>query len=75
MKDPLRALRRHHVARLKKKRQKYWGRKLNDPASLGKVAATPCPCSCWMCGNPRKNLNQPTLEERRDAQNDYDEPV
>lgn len=23
------------------------------------------PCSCYMCGNPRKYFNMPTLQERR----------
>lgn len=26
------------------------------------------PCSCWMCGNPRRHLGEVTLQERR--QND-----
>ncbi|QDV38599.1 hypothetical protein [Tautonia plasticadhaerens] len=22
-------------------------------------------CSCWMCGNPRRHLGEPTIQERR----------
>ncbi len=56
MKNMKRALRRHHVARLKAARRFHWGRDLrHDAESLGKAVATPCPCSCWMCGNPSRH--------------------
>lgn len=64
MKDTKRALRRHHVRRLKKSRQHYWGPATKDPGHAGKVVSTPCPCSCWMCGNPRRHLNEPSRQER-----------
>lgn len=66
-----RAQRRADRKRLQKKRQfhwgyghKYrWGRYTDgrgeicfmDPDVAGKVVNTPTPCSCAMCGNPRRN--------------------
>lgn len=65
MKNMKRALRRHHVARLKKARRYYWGQDIRqDAKSLGKVVETPTPCSCWMCGNPRRTINEATWQER-----------
>ena len=65
MKNMKRALRRHHVARLKKARSYYWGRDIRqDVKSLGKAIDTPTPCSCWLCGNPRRTSNEVTLQER-----------
>jgi len=66
MKNMQRALRRHHVARLKAKRRFHWRMDLrHEPRRLGIAIHTPCPCSCWMCGNPRRHLNEPTWQERR----------
>ena len=66
MKDMKRALRKHHAARLKKTRGFHWGRDIRqDAKSLGKVVDTPAPCSCWMCGNPRRYFNESTQQERR----------
>ena len=55
------------TARIKAKRQKdhYTG---NKTARAPKLFRTPTPCSCWMCGNPRKWFKQPTIQERRFAQ-------
>ncbi len=64
MRSKKRASRRHHRARLKKKRQYYRGRRLTD-AALGIVVNTPTLCSCWMCGNPRKYFGEQTIQERR----------
>lgn len=30
-----------------------------------KVAETRKPCSCWMCGNPRRYFNEKTMQEKR----------
>lgn len=51
-----RALRRHHRQRVKNNRKKYWTVFPHEesPKRLGIVTTTPCICSCWMCGNPRK---------------------
>ena len=56
-----RAIRRHHIARLKNNRKSYWGydRRRDgqmDAKQLGKVVQYPTPCSCTMCGNPRKKI-------------------
>ena len=49
---------RHHAARVKANRKLYHFK--------GKTAyKTPAPCSCWMCGNPRKWFKTPTIQERR----------
>lgn len=66
MKDMKRALRRHHAARLKHARGHYWGHDIrHEPKLLGKVINTPTPCSCWMCGNPRRHSKELTRQERR----------
>lgn len=67
-----RSVRRHHKAR-----KKTWVRRvlphffLGDreppPRRVGMYADTPKPCSCWMCGNPRRYLNEPPIQERRAA--------
>lgn len=51
-----RALRRHHRQRVKNNRKKYWTVFPHEesPRRLGIITTTPCICSCWMCGNPRK---------------------
>lgn len=66
MKDMKRVLRRHHAVRLKAARRFHWGRDIRHDAKLiGKVIDTPTPCSCWMCGNPRRYQNKLTCQERR----------
>lgn len=47
--DLMRSIRRHHRTRLLKRRKHYYN-KVND----ARIADTPTPCSCWMCGNPRR---------------------
>lgn len=65
MSQNLRALRRHHTARLKKARRFYHGRDLErEPKRRGQALATPAPCSCWMCGNPRHHDGEATRQER-----------
>ena len=68
--DTKRALRRHHRKRLKRKRAGYWyGADENSgPLTrrhLGIALATPAPCSCWMCGNPRRYFGEKTVQEKR----------
>ena len=65
-----RAIRRHHRARLKTKRKSYYGgTQSSDPVAIGKWIDTPTPCSCWMCGNPRRQRwsaeMRLTMQERR----------
>lgn len=68
--DP-RGLRRHHRERLLKKRRFYFGtdhEQEGREAWRGRLAKTSTPCSCWMCGNPRKFFGARSVGERRDAQ-------
>ncbi|WP_416191735.1 hypothetical protein [Neisseria sp. CCUG12390] len=71
-----RALRRHHIARLKHKRRRDYhiydrdSGRLTGP--LNRHVTTPCLCSCRMCGNPRKfhgnSRAARTVAERRAAE-------
>lgn len=66
--SPGRALNRHHRQRLLAKRRFYHGRDYDDPElerRRGQNAKTPVPCSCCMCGNPRKYFGERTVQERR----------
>jgi hypothetical protein len=58
------SLRRHHRARLIRKRRDYWNTAV-EHKTLGKLDKTPTPCSCHMCGNPRRHTGRPTLQEIR----------
>ena len=65
IKDLTRSLRRHHLARLKKYRQFYWGRRMvDDPRALGQVATTPTSHQGWLDGNPRRYCRELALDER-----------
>ena len=64
-----RAIRRHHEARRKvwvRKNLRHYFLSPDDPPPrrVGLYADTPKVCSCWMCGNPRRYLNEPTLQEQ-----------
>lgn len=69
------AIRRHHYKRLKAKRRYYWFGNdyrrfewekpvIMDAKTLGKVTATPHPCSCMGCGSPRR-IGELTRQEIR----------
>lgn len=69
------AVRRHHLQRLRAKRRHYWfGNDYRmkdwekpvwmDSKTLGKVTATPHPCSCMGCGSPRR-IGELTRQEIR----------
>lgn len=71
------AQRLHDRARLKAKRRYHWGVDHADPDApdakrlaerLSQLVDTPKPCSCVMCGNPRKFFGEPSIHERSDAQ-------
>jgi hypothetical protein len=63
-----RALRRHHEERIKRRVRNYYGGvHRDDPRRVGQMAHARKLCSCWMCGNPRRYFNEPTLRERREA--------
>ncbi len=51
-----RAIRRHNRTRLFRRRRHYWGYGSNmfPEEAIPSVIDTPTPCSCWMCGNPRR---------------------
>lgn len=63
------SIRRHHYLRRKmfvKKQWKSLGRNIDfDPIIVGKYANTRQPCSCYMCGNPRKYLGEKTIQEKK----------
>lgn len=65
-----RALRRHHVHRLQRKRRTYWSNKACDwtPRLLNQVVANAAKCSCTSCGNARKWFGERTVQERRAMQ-------
>ncbi len=66
-----RAMRRHHLARLKAKRSAYYGGYIKalpleeQQRHLGILAHTARRCSCPLCGNPRKHWHQATWQEKR----------
>ena len=63
-----RALRRHHEQRMKQRVANYYGGYARwSPRARGILAHSRTPCSCWMCGNPRRHLGERSLQERRSA--------
>ena len=70
-----RAIRRHHRQRLLNKwirriyieiKQTKIGRETESIEQRARyLVQTPCPCSCAMCGNPRKHFGERTIQERR----------
>jgi hypothetical protein len=75
-KNRKRAWRRHYY-QLQKKRAKrvhaWWIVQSDiDESIWGRWANTMKPCSCVMCGNPRKYYNELTMQERR-AEYSYSE--
>ncbi|KLV05084.1 hypothetical protein ABT56_12845 [Photobacterium aquae] len=66
MKIAKRALRRHHIQRVKNNRKTFWGNSVNiSNRRLGICASTPCVCSCWMCGNQRKYYGASFSDKKR----------
>jgi hypothetical protein len=62
------ARRRADRARLRKKRVFWWFcDHAKSDVELGRLIDTPTPCSCWMCGNPRRffKTDRLTVWERR----------
>ena len=61
-----RAYRRRQVTRWKERVADYYhGTHQGDPRRIGQMSSTRAPCSCWMCGNPRRYFDDITLQERR----------
>ena len=63
-----RAYRRHQIKRcLDNRKNDFYGATSRE--ALKRHVVTPAACSCWMCGNPRKHLNEITLQEQRSILN------
>lgn len=43
----------------------YGGVHAHEQRRIGWLANSRAPCSCWMCGNPRRYLGELTIQERR----------
>ncbi|MHB8266605.1 MAG: hypothetical protein ACYDC7_11885 [Acidithiobacillus ferrivorans] len=70
---PPRAIRRHHRHRLWCNRRFHWNRDLSgDQRTRAQAIDTSTPCSCWMCGNPRKYFGEKTMQERKKDQEKED---
>jgi hypothetical protein len=61
-----RALTRHHHQRMKQRRSGYFTAGDQSARSVGIVASTAKPCSCWKCRNKRQEEGK-TLQEHRSA--------
>ena len=60
--------RRHQELRIKSRIADYYGGYARgNPRAVGRLAHARQPCSCWMCGNPRRHLGARTLQESRAA--------
>lgn len=69
---------RNRIGKRMVKRYYVWGSDgmdmdvANDPSQVGYLGNTRTPCSCWMCGNPRRKFKKGkerlTLQERRHAE-------
>ena len=58
-----RALRRHLLARAKRRVAVTHRYARGNARVIGMLARTPAPCSCPMCGNPRRHFGKRTLKE------------
>jgi hypothetical protein len=64
-----RALRRHHYQRMKRRAVRLFRDIWKEPhltrddIMVGIYANTHKPCSCSMCGNPRRHFKKPTRKE------------
>lgn len=66
--------RRHHHQRMInkvrnfphiRKMAEWFGTAESREQHILRMAETRTPCSCFMCGNPRRKLKQKTLKERK----------
>lgn len=68
-----RAERRHHHNRMLDRvkafhwlKKKFWhGSEEERELYMKKIAETRHPCSCYMCGNPRRMFKDKTIQEKR----------
>ena len=66
MKDATKAQRRHQAQRVKRNQSEdLRDRPHLTPSAVGKHASTAAPCSCALCGNPRKYRGELTVQERK----------
>ena len=56
------AYRRHHIKRLKRVRSHYYDGDISEK-QLQLLIHTRKPCSCYMCGNPRRHFGEITRQE------------
>ena len=49
-----RRLHRERIKARRKRTHRWWFPCDNYERALGKLVNTTTPCSCWMCGNPRR---------------------
>jgi len=74
LKTKARALRRHHVARIKHKWRQRERSRVPEPQGaelqrrVGIDAGSGRVCSCALCGNPRRHFGETTIQERRQRQ-------
>ncbi|TQI87277.1 hypothetical protein FHU12_4966 [Serratia marcescens] len=59
-----RSWRRQHAFRLKSKRRFYRIAVTKTSITIGKIYQSHCACSCYLCGNKRKNHGE-KMQERR----------
>lgn len=60
-----RALRRHHRERIERYVERVLMRVGFVPREhVCRYISTRVPCSCWMCGNPRRHFHERTRQER-----------
>jgi hypothetical protein len=70
-----RSIRRFNAQKYKKRCKRTFlsrytnlGNPVDELKIIGKIYKTRKPCSCFMCGNPRKYFNQKTIQEIRQEQ-------
>lgn len=67
-----RSLRRYYAEKARRRARQIlslWQSRSNgrfdyDARQVGMMAHTPAPCSCPMCGNPRRHFRQRTRQEK-----------
>jgi hypothetical protein len=78
-----RSERRHHHKRMIEKVKNFpymrsltlewYGTEKSREKHILKLSETRTPCSCWMCGNPRRKLKQKSLKEKISILNQKEE--
>lgn len=65
----MRAMRRHHTARRRQAADNLWHViwKIEDPRPAGLYENDRRPCSCGVCSDSKREVQGPTLQERKAA--------